>query len=167
MQGMPVTTQTPLEDHASELADLHVRCWQQSYRDFLPTDFFTEDFHRGREQMWRQVLSEPSAGMRARIALVAGEIVGFALVGNAQRPGGQLVPRDRQLYMLYVDQAFHGQGIGQRLLAETLGDEPALLWVALGNDRAVRFYERQGFQFDGSQQISRATPKLREARMIR
>lgn len=51
---------------------------------------------------------------------------------------------------LYTVPGVHGSGLGQRLLDALLpGGRPAYLWVFLENPRAVRFYERNGFGFDG------------------
>jgi len=41
------------------------------------------------------------------------------------------------------------------------------LWVLEGNQRAIHFYERQGFDFDGSVKVETLMPdvELRELRM--
>ena len=63
---------------------------------------------------------------------------------------------------------FHGTGAGQRLLDAAIGDAPAFLFVADRNPRAVRFYERNGFEFDGA---SESYPLIRtpivSLRMVR
>ncbi len=46
--------------------------------------------------------------------------------------------------------------LGQRSRATrccrtAIGDRAAYLWVLAGNERAIRFYERQGFRLDGTQ----------------
>jgi len=50
------------------------------------------------------------------------------------------------------------------LLADAIGAAPAYLWVLDGNDRAIGFYQRQGFRFDGSSKIE---PVGVERRMVR
>ena len=51
---------------------------------------------------------------------------------------------------LYVRASVYGTGIGHALCAAALGSDPAYLWVLDGNERALRFYERQGFGLDGT-----------------
>jgi GNAT superfamily N-acetyltransferase len=51
---------------------------------------------------------------------------------------------------LYVRASTYGTGVGFALLQEAIGDADAYLWVLDGNDRAIRFYERQGFRCDGT-----------------
>ena len=44
---------------------------------------------------------------------------------------------------------------------------PAVLWVAKENPRAIAFYRRSGFAFDGAEQTDPGTPGIVEARMVR
>ena len=50
-----------------------------------------------------------------------------------------------------------GTGLGKALLAEALrqiGDRPVFLWAFRENKRARRFYEKNGFCWDGTQRVS-------------
>ena len=78
------------------------------------------------------------------VAERAGELVGFACQGPGRgEPGGL------ELYALYTRAAWWGTGLGTALLAGSLGDLPAYLWVLEGNARAIAFYEKHGFRLDG------------------
>lgn len=70
------------------------------------------------------------------------------------------------MYSLYVHAP--GAGLGQRLLDELLGTEPAELWIFEANVRAQRFYERNGFYPEGARPIYRpASADLPEVRFVR
>ena len=77
------------------------------------------------------------------------ELVGFAYVG------------DGCLYAIHVHPDWKGKGVGQALMnaARTslreLGFEWASLWVLADNDRACRFYERDGWVLSGQTRISK------------
>jgi ribosomal protein S18 acetylase RimI-like enzyme len=119
--------------------------------------------------MWTRVLDDPNPLFRICVAENEDrKLVGFALsappTGNTE---GLREDVARQLYNLYVLQAFHGDGTGQALLDAVLGDEPAVLWVATQNPRAIRFYERNGFDFDGTTEDDPAAPEITDARMLR
>ncbi|GAA1155459.1 GNAT family N-acetyltransferase [Nesterenkonia sandarakina] len=45
--------------------------------------------------------------------------------------------------------------------------EPVSLWVARQNPRAIAFYLRNGFRFDGSEQQDPGAPAITDARMVR
>ena len=50
-----------------------------------------------------------------------------------------------------------GTGLGRALLETALdqiGDRPAFLWAFAENARARRFYEKNGFHWDGTQRVS-------------
>ncbi len=86
---------------------------------------------------------------RCVAALVDGEIVGFAGSGPARDKDA---PRIRELYFIYLLDAFHGTGIGQKPVrrGRSSAEEPLYLWVADDNPRAHRFYARNGFALDGA-----------------
>ncbi len=68
------------------------------------------------------------------------------------------------MWALYVRADVYGRGVGYALLNESLGSAPAYLWVLEGNERAIAFYERQGFRLDG---CIKSEPVGREHRMVR
>ena len=50
-----------------------------------------------------------------------------------------------------------GSGLGKAMFAaalEEIGDRPVYLWAFKENKRARRFYEKNGFHFDGSERVS-------------
>ena len=50
-----------------------------------------------------------------------------------------------------------GTGLGHEMLTEALkqiGETPVFLWAFRDNRRARRFYEKHGFQWDGSERVS-------------
>lgn len=164
---MAVTVREPRRDEASAIAHLHVATWKEAYSNLLPEDYFSEEYVAGRHRMWQHVLTHPRDDMIVRVAETDGEIGGFAWVGPGEGINGQEPPRERLLYAIYVLAAHYGTGIGQALLDETLGDHPAMLWVAKENPRATAFYLRNGFRFDGVEQVDPHAPLITDARMVR
>ena len=127
---MAVVVREAKREDAEAMARAHVASAGAAYgRD--------EDLGR-RTRRWREVFDEPDS--RPFLAEADGEIVGVLSVG----PG--------ELYALYVHPDWWGRGVGQALLdkahavlAETSGE--AELTVLVGNARARRFYERNGWRF--------------------
>lgn len=164
---MAYTIRQPTSGEASAIADLHVATWKEAYADLLPEDYFSEEYVAGRHRMWQHVLTHPRDDMLVRVAEVEGEIVGFAWAGPGEGVNGEEAPRERLLYAIYVLAAHYGTGIGQALLDESLGEGPAMLWVAKENPRATAFYLRNGFRFDGVEQLDPHAPLITDARMLR
>ncbi|KAI7885084.1 acyl-CoA N-acyltransferase [Lichtheimia hyalospora FSU 10163] len=65
-------------------------------------------------------------------------------------------PNAVELRRLYIDQRYHGVGIGRRLIlqsiakAKELGKKTIWLYVWVNNSNAIGFYERQGFHKAGT-----------------
>jgi len=152
---------------AREIAELHVATWRETYTHLLPEGFIDDEHARARLQMWTSMLESPRDDWCLRIAEEDGRIIGLASAGPSSASAGQEPSRPRQLYMLYVIVAEHGRGAGQALLDAVIGDEPAMLWVAKANPRAIAFYRRNGFVFDGVEQQDPLAPKIVDARMVR
>ncbi|WP_373868244.1 GNAT family N-acetyltransferase [Rothia aerolata] len=65
------------------------------------------------------------------------------------------------MYALYVSLRVVGLGAGYALMESalealrSLGFTPARLWALAGNERAVNFYRRQGWNLTGIQKIEK------------
>ena len=148
------------------LATAHVETWQEAYAHLLPAEFFTDDFVARRATMWTRIITENRPEHVVRVGEVDGALAGFAMVGDAM-PSEAEPPRDRQLYMLYTYARHYGSGLGQALFDAVAKAEPMMLWVANENPRAIAFYRRNGFEFDGVEQIDPGAPLITDARMVR
>ena len=152
------------------LGALHARVWQEAYVGLMDEESFAaltpERFARGWARRMEQMGPDghhPN-GEQVAVAEYAGELVGFISVGPAREEGE--APTDTQLWAINVASDHLGTGIGQQLLTDVLGERPAYLWVAEGNDRAIRFYERNNFRLDGTSATDR-DDGLVELRMVR
>lgn len=165
-----VTVRAAAASDAEALAALHVDAWRETYSGLLPERFFGPDARAARVRMWTDLLSRDPAPGPIAVAERDGDLLGFAYAGVAAGPDAEkdhAPARDLQLHAIYVLAAAHGSGIGQHLLDAVLGDRPAQLWVAQGNPRAIRFYERNGFRRDGVQYVDPDLSDLVEVRMVR
>lgn len=160
MRRVSAVIREPVAADAEAIAALHVATWRETYAHLLPEDFFTDEVLERRRRMWTRILAEPRPEHVVRVAESDGELIGFAMSGISDEG----MP---QLYMLYVVAAQHGSGIGQGLFDAVIPAGPAGLWVAKENPRAIAFYRRNGFAFDGAEQTDPGTPGIVEARMVR
>lgn len=165
---MDFSVRVPGLEDAERIASLHVATWHEAYAELLPADFFTEDHLEDRRKMWRGILGDPKEEWTVRIAEdPTGVAIGFAMSGPAFNSENRPLPRERQLYMIYVSAVSYGSGVGQQLLEAVLGDDPAMLWVAKENPRAISFYARNGFTLDGVEQVDPGAPRITDVRMVR
>lgn len=145
-------------------ARVHHTSWVETYSALLPASHWETDTLERREQSWRRWLDGRAV---VTVAEAGGEIIGFAMAGAGRRIGEHAPVRERELFSLYVLAAHHGGGAGQALLEAALpAGAPAQLWVAEGNPRARRLYERNGFLSDGARFRDEALD-LAEVRLVR
>jgi GNAT superfamily N-acetyltransferase len=134
------------------VAEIHVRSWQEAYEGLMAPEFLDRLDPRDRAATYTFESEEPGAPTTV-VALDAREMVGFATVSPSRDAD---LPDHGEVVALYVDPDRHRGGVGRLLMAEgrrrlvDAGYEQAFLWVLDGNDRAARFYEREGWEPDGS-----------------
>jgi ribosomal protein S18 acetylase RimI-like enzyme len=168
--GEKVTVREAVETDAEGIARVHVDSWRQTYSGVLDDRFFTEAAYSRRLQFWGRYLAMHPRPGRMSVAVQDGTIVGFANAGDAVGPDAEhSFPPTRPLHLfsIYLLAVAHGNGAGQALHDAVLGDEPAQLWVLHGNARAISFYTRNGFAFDGIEYVDPIDPNMVELRMVR
>ena len=149
---------------AAQMARVHVRCWQETYRGLVPdAELDDPGFLAVRERFWTTALTdERYRENRVAVAERDGVMIGIAMSGPPLDAGAAWA---RQLYVLYVHAADHGTGAGPALLEAVVDpQEPVALWVADPNPRAQAFYRKHGFVANGAAQVEGG---MREIRMVR
>jgi len=153
-----------LRQDDAELGRVHSQAWHETYpglvsRDYL--DFLTPERS--------QTIFTHRAPANTFVWEEAGKIVGFAVIGHARGEG--VSPRTGELCGLYVLKDFQGKGGGHALLTaaqnrlKELGYRHMILWVLEANQKARRFYERNGLRPDGTVQYPDLGGAVAEIRM--
>ncbi len=138
----------PVRDvDAEALGRVHATCWHETYDHLISKAALEKVSPKRLAELWTHWAAQGES-FRMFAALSGGEIIGFAGSGPAR---DRDAPRARELYFIYLLDAFHGTGTGQQLFDAVVGgEEDVYLWVAEDNPRAHRFYTRNGFTLDGA-----------------
>jgi GNAT superfamily N-acetyltransferase len=140
------------DDDRAGVARVHVRSWQTGYRGLMPDGYLEQLKPEDRESRYRFDQDDVSAP-RWLVASHDDVIVGFANFGSSRDDDGLKVG---EIFALYVEPEVWGQGVGRKILAKARADlhelsfRTAILWVLTGNQRAMGFYEKDGWSADGS-----------------
>jgi len=136
-----------IPEDAEPMAQLHVDVWDDAYSGLVPQGILDDRRERvaERAERWRDIFAQEKPTW---LAEDGDGLVGFSGTGPARDNDIDL---ELELYALYVRAAYYGTGVGYALFEQAVGDRSCYLWVLAGNDRAIRFYERQGFRLDGTQ----------------
>lgn len=140
---------------------VHYKAWQETYPGLIDASFlegFTEERCKKSAHKWTG---------ETLIAKDGDRVIGFVKYGAYR--GGDL-PGCGEVSAIYLLSGYQGQKIGYRLMnaafEKLVGYEKVALWVLKGNDKAIRFYERYGFCFDGTEkEVLLGTPNM-EYRMV-
>ena len=149
------------EDETNGKGYVHYKSWHETYTDLVDKNYMdgitlekcTEIAHR-----WPNNII---------VAKDGDNVIGFVGYGAYR---DNTLPEHGEIFALYVLKEYHGEKVGYELMnaaLEKLSDYKKIaVWVLKGNDRAIRFYERYGFYFDGTEaEINLGTPNT-ELRMI-
>lgn len=147
------------EEEIRGKAYVHWKSWQESYPGIVDAGYL----HRMTLEKCEEMAFRRPEGIW--VAKLDGRVVGFAACGPArENPGAG------EVYALYVLEAFQKQRIGWRLMRLCLEElarcEQVYVWVLAGNDKAIRFYERAGFQRDGTEKMLTLGAPVKVIRMV-
>lgn len=143
----------PTRSDTVPFSTLHVEIWRATYRGVMHDEVLEELQPSSFAALWMAVGSGydegtvPDDGRGFWVATLEEQPVGFLFFGPGRDEDR---PVEQQVHALNVHPDHHGTGVAQRLMDEGLGPGAAYLWVAEGNGRAIRFYERNGFRLDGT-----------------
>jgi ribosomal protein S18 acetylase RimI-like enzyme len=153
----------PTVDDADELGRIHVEIWRQAYAGLMDAGYLDGLDEAAFAEKWRSRIADPRPGDLRRLARDGLGIVGFAGAGP---PRMDDAPADLELYAINLLQRAHGTGVADELLAATIGDRAAYLWVVEGNERAIAYYRKHSFTDDGGRDIDKESGAT-EIRMVR
>ena len=152
------TMETPEEIEGKSL--VHWQTWREAYDDLLPAEF-QETMTLDRCRFFSQKYPENTL-----IAMDGKKVVGFISYGNFCDEAIQA----GEIIALYVLKDYYGKGVSKQLMhaAFVALDQfsEIYLWVLKDNKRAIAFYQKMGFTFDGQEKILKLGKPVKELRMM-
>ena len=150
--------ETPEEIEGKSL--VHWQAWREAYDDLLPAAFqesMTLEKCRSYSQKYPDNTLIATDGMK---------VVGFISYGNFRDETIQA----GEIIALYVSKDYYGKGVAQKLMKAALTAldhfSEIFLWVLKENKRAIAFYQKMGFTFDGQEKILELGKPVKEKRMV-
>jgi L-amino acid N-acyltransferase YncA len=134
----------------SEVANVHVNSWRETYRGLLPEEYLSKLNFRKKIDAWQKVLCDS----KRFIVFVAEDrvgVIGFATFESARDDSWQAFGEVTSIYLL---SRFKGRGVGRALLQAGMRElakrnfQQAYCWILEGNP-SVHFYEASGATYSG------------------
>ena len=152
------TMETPEEIEGKSL--VHWQTWREAYDDLLPEEF-QETMTLDRCRFLSQKYPENTL-----IAMDGKKVVGFISYGSFRDETIQA----GEIIALYVLKDYYGKGVSKQLMHAAFVAlnqfSEIYLWVLKDNKRAIAFYQKMGFTFDGQEKILKLGKPVKELRMI-
>ena len=129
-------------DDLLEISNIYERSWKYAYRDIIPQDYL-DSIPKGR---WAGSINK--IGMNSLVVIENGRIIGTASFCKSR---WKQYSDYGEIVSIYFLPAYMGKGYGHQLLKKCieelniLGYDNILLWVLEDNQRARKFYEKNGF----------------------
>ena len=142
-----------LED-AEAIAIINVKTWQCAYRGKMPNEILDSMDVQHKKEGWEEWIKADYPKTYIFVAEVNDMIVGYCYCG-----GSKGTEDLGEIYSLYVDPEFQGQGVGSALMENAFQFmkkqqfKSAILWVLTSNEPTIKFYEHKGWKNTGETKI--------------
>lgn len=149
-----IIKQMETEEEINGKGYVHYIAWHETYKNLVDSLYLNsvtlEKCTKSAHRFTNNIL----------VAKDGERIIGFIGYGSYR---DQTLPEHGEIFALYVLQEYHGQKVGYALMNAAMNQlanyDRIALWVLKGNDRAIEFYQKYGFRFDGTQaEILLGTP---------
>jgi ribosomal protein S18 acetylase RimI-like enzyme len=155
-------------DDVEAMARVSVDTWRLTYPGILPEAYLARLNLGDQELQRRRLLAGPSTAHFIAEESVTNEAVAFASCGSSR---GRPEIGVGEIYELYVQNGFQGQGLGRALVTvarEWLGlqGHSEMLVRVLAQNPARGFYERLGGEFGGMRMIHVGGARVEEAAYV-
>ena len=133
-------------DNLLEISNIYESSWKYAYKDIIPQDYL-DSIPTGR---WENSINK--IGMNNLVVIENGLIIGTASFCKSR---WEQYSNYGEIVSIYFLPAYMGKGYGKHLLKKCVeelngfGYNNILLWVLEDNQRARRFYEKNGFTCSG------------------
>lgn len=144
-----------------EKAYVHWKAWQETYSGLVDQNYL--------DNFTLEKCTEIALHSRDN-TLVAKEnnkVIGFVVYGICS---DDLLPETGEVHAIYILKEYYDKGIGYALMCAAIESlckyNRLVVWVLDSNYRAIKFYERCGFKFDGTKKPIKLGTKNTEIRML-
>jgi GNAT superfamily N-acetyltransferase len=157
---MTITIRPANVRDAAAIARVRIESWRATYRGLIPDAYLAQMKEDESTAIWERILAAGPNTASVFVAENDGEVIGFAAGNMLREPRYEL---NAELTAIYLHPAFHGAGVGRRLVREVAQAQRAhgatglIVWVIARNKIGRGFYESLGgellveqpFQWDG------------------
>ncbi len=151
----PWTIRPATSDDAEAIETVRIATWKASYRGIVPDTYLDSlKVQSSRVDRMRAAIDRADAGVRV-VGVADSQVIGMGIAGEPEDE--QVQQGVGEIYAVYVLTQWQGRGVGRALLErltstlQALGYRSAILWTLRDRRATRRFYEANGWKFDGAE----------------
>lgn len=151
----PWTVRPAAPDDAEAIESVRIATWKASYRGIVPDAYLDNlKIQSSRVDQIRRAIERADGGARL-VAVADSRIIGMGIAGRPE--DDQVQEGVGEIYAVYVLPEWQGRGVGRALLERLTsglharGYREAILWTLRDRLPTRRFYEANGWDFDGAE----------------
>ena len=152
----PWTVRPATPDDAEAIECVRIATWKACYRGIVPDAYLDElSVQSSRVDRLRKGIDRADAGGSV-VAVAESRIIGMGFAGPPE--DDQLPEGTGEVLAVYVLSDWQGRGVGRALLERLTSDlrahgyRSAILWTLRDRRATRRFYEANGWEFDGTEE---------------
>ncbi|PVZ63471.1 GNAT family N-acetyltransferase [Pelagibaculum spongiae] len=143
-----------IKKDVAEVSKIHVLSWQHAYKGIINQSFLDGLDVEKRKVSWNKILEQSLGDLF--VAVDNQQIIGFVHICRC-RDSDQNSEKVGEITSIYLDPKHVGRGVGFQLFTQAIktlkasGFEKVMLWVLQENYSARAFYDKMGFEADGTE----------------
>ena len=138
----PITTETEMD----EKGYVHWKSWHETYKDIMPDDYLKSI------TLEKCIKMAHKFPQNTLLLKSDGNVVGFSCIGKNCD-----TENTNEIIAIYLLKEYQGKGLGYALMNKSLSMLPPnariILWVLNDNEKAINFYKKVGFDFNGNKKL--------------
>lgn len=148
------TIRTATLHDAEAIALIHLRSWQEMYKEFIPESVLINLSLKERTHQWSDFIKQ---GVTVLVLELNNQMVGFVSVCLFRDASTDSTVGE--ISAIYIHPKYWRKGFGRQLCLaaitelKTQGYKTVVLWVLEGNAQARKFYEALGFDATSSTKL--------------
>ena len=138
----PITTAAEMD----EKGYVHWKSWHETYKDLMPDDYLKSI------TLEKCIKMAHKFPQNTLLLKSDGNVVGFSCIGKNCD-----TENTNEIIAIYLLKEYQGKGLGYALMNKSLSMLPPnariILWVLNDNEKAINFYKKVGFDFNGNKKL--------------
>ena len=143
---MKISIHKALSEDAYDYADCFISCLQTAYKGIASDEFLNNLSEQREQRVQRFQKNLTNTDIETYCVKFDNRMIGFLTINK----------KDGEIWAIYLLEEFRSRGYGKEILdfaideLKNIGHKNITLWVFEKNTGARRFYENNGFSFDGT-----------------